>query len=337
MDDPGSKTVKQNDPEDGVKRDRFGRYMLPDPNGGERDVPWTRATTFAKSISDTYSLSMWQQRMAVLGVAQRKDLLMSAKTLHPLRDKDALNGIVEQAKEQAEAKSAARLGSALHALTEHYDATGQRDHSAEDDYVDHVDAYAQLLEDYTITTRPSWIERITVWRKYGIAGTLDRIVLFQGQPTILDLKTGRDLTYGWNEIAIQLCVYAHGAGLWNPRSLEWEAMPEGLRKDWALVIHLPAQVPEGERPTATMYKVDLRPALAAAQLCYDVREWRKTRNLATPVKPPPAEPSTDWPARIAAASSEGELKTMFMQIPSVDDMIKSAFRQRARELRELAG
>jgi hypothetical protein len=60
------------------KPDRYGRYKLVDPATGEVR-PYTRATTFAKSISDTFTLSLWSQRMVAKGLAMRPDLVGAAR------------------------------------------------------------------------------------------------------------------------------------------------------------------------------------------------------------------------------------------------------------------
>jgi hypothetical protein len=182
--------------EKGVRRDGYGRYMLPECTVGKarkQEVPFTRATTFAKSISDTYALSMWQQRMTAIGIAKRQDLRLAAATLHPTKDKDALNGVVEQAKEAAAAKSAARIGSAVHAFTEAADRGEELDAQ---EYAGHVDAYTERLTEFGLTIVPDMIERIVVWNKFSIAGTFDRVAYWQGRPIVLDLKTGRDLQSG---------------------------------------------------------------------------------------------------------------------------------------------
>lgn len=337
-----------------VKRDRFGRYLLPECNLGpapRKEVPFTRATTFAKSISDTYTLSAWSQRMTAKGIAIRQDLRMAAATLDVKADKDALNDICEQAKEAANAKSAARLGSAMHAFTERLDRVGlnpkgmtldtqEAAFAAAQEYEPNLRKYASTLRQYGIEVIPGMIERIVVWKRYSIAGTFDRLVKWNGRWVVLDLKTGRDLSYGWNEIAIQLAVYAHADGVWNPEAWRWEPMPD-MDRTTALVVHLPVVDQDQADPPCTVYQVDLQPALAACQLCYDVREWRRFRDLAVPLAlPAPGQPSDDWSARLLACASEGELRRLWAELPR--DWVRSpeaaqAFRRRAEQIRELAG
>ena len=344
--DPGTKRAAPNavKDDDGVKRDRFGRYLLPECNLGpapKKEVPFTRATTFAKSISDTYALSAWSQRMVAKGLSGRdsQDLRLAAATLDVRADKDALNEIVEQAKERANARGPARLGSAVHAFTEMLDGAAQGgaefDTADAQEFAAHVDLYKETLDQHGIVPMPGMIERIVVWKRFSIAGTFDRLATWNGEPVVLDLKTGRDLQYGWNEIAIQLCIYAHADGIWNPDAWRWDPMPDVSRKH-ALVVHLPVVE---DVPRCEVFKVDLEPALTACQLCYDVREWRRLRNLAVPVEPPAGEPTEDWALRITTAASDGELRALWQEIPADqrNATVRQAFATRAQMIRELAG
>ena len=76
-----------------VERDGWGRYKLPHPASGRKQA-WTRATTFAKSISDTFALSQWSQRMALKGAALRPDLVSLAHSLDVKADREQLNKLV---------------------------------------------------------------------------------------------------------------------------------------------------------------------------------------------------------------------------------------------------
>lgn len=294
-----------------VLRDRWGRYLLPalpklTAKGAlaapaKVNKPWTRATTFAKAIADTFALNAWSQRMAIKGIAMREDLYaLTAAT--PLEDRDKLNEIVEEAKKAAGARKAASLGTAVHAFTEAIDRgesptipkPWQRD----------VTAYRALLAQHGLSIPAKAIERIVINEKFGVAGTLDRIAkltqdltfeqpggdvvtLPSGAWFILDLKTGRDLSYGWNEIAIQLYLYASADAMWNPDTWRYEKMP-AVSQEWALVVHLPV----GEA-TATLEAINLTVAAKATPLAYEVRNWRKTRAMVYVIGTAEAPPAAD--------------------------------------------
>lgn len=254
------------------KADRYGRYRLPHPESG-RPMPWTRASTFAKSCSDTYTLSMWSQRMAIKGITMRPDLY-AATAATSLDERDALNKIAETAKEVAGAKTAAGLGTALHAFTEQVDRGQEPIIPAPWDA--DVEAYLAAMAGGGITTIPSAIERIVICTDFAIAGRYDRLVWDDGIMRVADLKTGRDLEYGWTEIAIQLAIYANATFWWDEEAREYRDMPE-VAKDRAIVMHLPVG-----QAKCTLYDVDIAAGWRAAQLCADVRAWRRQRGLATP-------------------------------------------------------
>lgn len=356
-----------------IKRDRWGRYLLTNPVSGKSE-PFTRATTFAKSISDTFTLSQWSQRMVAKGLALRGDLVSLAYTLDVKDDRDTLNKIVEDAKSAAGNKVAANMGTALHSFTQAIDEdpTAGLEYLVPESHRADVTAYRTALDEAGVRVLPYMIERVTAVPEFEVAGTMDRgldlthcrldlgeingrpVDLADGQVVIGDLKTGRDLQYGWNEISIQLAIYAMGAkacGLWNLRRNVWDP-PVAVRQDFALVIHLP--VGSGK---ATIYKVELEPARRAMELCRDVRAWRKYRVLAEPLAL--VEYSADeirhmdeyaeetsrlvgptWLERFQGAASRGELSDLFSQAVDAgvwSDALERAGSERLVQLEEKAG
>lgn len=297
------------------KPDRYGRYRLPHPTSG-RVIPWTRATTFAKSIADTYKLSLWQQRMAIKGLTLRPDLYASTAAT-PLEDKDSLNKLVESAKEVAGSKTAAGLGTALHSFTE---ARDRGEPVVPGPWSEDIEAYSAALTDHNITVEPGMIERKIICTRFSVAGTFDRIFRTEkpcpscGKSCCIgDLKTGATLEYGWNEIAIQLALYAHGDAIWDVETKEYVPMPD-LCQCTAVVVHLPVN-----QHTATLYDVDITQGWRASELCEQVREWRRARNLATPravttlVAASPVTESPSWSSRIDAATTPGELSAIWRE------------------------
>lgn len=267
-----------------IRRDHYGRYMLPEINtaaarASDDEAPWTRVTTFASTLGDTTNLSMWSQRLVAKGMATREDLRLAAFAAS-LDDKATLNEIVMAAKELSGGPAAARKGTALHSFTEYRDK-GESDDMIDAEFIPHLDAYSDALKTHGVEIMPEYIERVVAWGKYRVAGQFDRIVMWKGKPTVFDLKTGRDLSYGWQKIAVQLLCYASADGIWNPREWRWEPMPDGLRTDIALVAHLPS----GGSAECTLWEIDLLPAVEAVRISYEARDWLKTRGLATKLKP----------------------------------------------------
>lgn len=254
------------------RRDRYGRYLLPDPATG-RDRAWTRTTTLAKSASDSFALTNWQLRMAVKGLASRQDLYLLAAATH-VDDRETLNKIATDAKEAAASSAGANAGTALHAFTERIDIGEQVEVPPPWDA--DLAAYRAAVANAGVEVLPEYVERVIVNRTYGVAGTFDRIARVGGRLVIADLKTGRDLSYGWQEIAVQLAIYATADAVFDTATGRYEPMPE-VDQHRGLVIHLP--VGQGR---CSLQWVDLDAGRGGADLCAAVRSWRARRDLATP-------------------------------------------------------
>jgi len=252
------------------RHDRWGRYILPDPTTDE-ERSWTRATTLAKVIADTENLTRWKMRMVAKGVASRKDLhALAAST--PLTAKKRLDDLAQDAMEAAGASEGRNLGEALHSFTEAVDR-GQRPEIPYEWQGD-LKAYTAKLSEAGVFALTNYIERVVVCQAFGVAGTLDRIIKYDPDLHVADVKTGADLSWSWGEIAIQLALYANADAMWNGST--YEDMPV-VDREKALVVHLP--IGQGR---CDLYWVDIAAGWAAAQLCDDVKAWRKRSNLARP-------------------------------------------------------
>lgn len=314
-----------------LPRDQWGRYKLPHPLTG-KVAARTRMTTFAKSVADTYALNQWMVRMAMRGLTLRPDLLaMVAAT--PDENRDKLNELAEDAKNAASARAAANLGTAMHAFAEHADRTGTMPPGMPPELARILAARQRALADHRIVLAPSMIERTVYVPEYDLHGTFDRWgwygtdLIGEQRPEVgevLDDKTGRDLTYGQGEIAIQLAGYAHAShmlnrerfwALWNaatagkgplytPKELDpscWEPMP-ATNQDRAYVIHMPVKQAVDsptELPQVTIFQVDIKAGWEAAQLCADVRAWRKNRKLFTALSVTVPAPASAFSAAVA--------------------------------------
>lgn len=289
------------------KRDRWGRYLLPDPGepGATSALAWTRATTFAKSISDTFGLTKWQLRMALKGLTMRPDLYARAAAA-TVDDKNVLDQVAEAAKEAAGSSAGASLGSALHQFTERVDRGEQVQVPAPWDA--DVAEYQRVLAEHRIDVDPSLIERIIVVKQHHVAGTLDRIYSSSAwsKPRIGDLKTGKDLSYGWLEIAVQLALYANADAMWNGLTDRYEPMPD-VDRETGVVIHLPVGTAK-----ATVYEIDLVAGWEIAQTCAEVRGLRTRRDLAkvAAVKPAAVDPLIQ---QIQQAATEQALTALWQQ------------------------
>jgi len=120
-----------------VKRDQWGRYLLPHPQTGKQQA-WTRVTTFADVLTEKFALHGWDERNIAWGMGQRPDLVAEAAS-YPDSNHENLNGIIKQAKDAARASAPANMGTAIHRFAERVDADHPRVHAQ-------LDAHAlQLL------------------------------------------------------------------------------------------------------------------------------------------------------------------------------------------------
>lgn len=236
---------------------KFGRPLVIPPGGG-KPVPYTRCTTYVGAVEDTWALSRWQQRMVALGLAERKDLLLSVAAHR--EDKGMLDQLCESAAEAAKARAGATIGTALHSLTEQMDR-GLDVGTVPPEYAPDLAAYADATKDLTAVH----IEEFTVLDRLKIGGTPDRVVRYQGKRFIADLKTGA-IEWGFVKIAAQLAVYARSS-LYDPET--GARTPHGAELDKGIVIHLPAGTGE-----CRLYWIDLLTGWDAVRIARDVREKR---------------------------------------------------------------
>lgn len=257
------------------RRDGKGRYLIVPEDGGKA-VAHTRVTNVAKVLDDTTNIAKWQQRHVAKGLALRDDLFALASAT-PLTEKGQLNRVCKDAIEAAAASSRANVGTALHSFTEQVDRGELDVASISAPWKADIEAYCSTLSAHGIEIHPSYIECVAVCpTEYEpVAGTIDRIVGWQGSPIVADVKTGADLFWQWRSIAIQLALYSRAKSIYNPETETHSPMPE-VDQTRAIVFHLPA----GEG-TCTPYTVDLDAGWEAAQMALRVREWRRRKDLAT--------------------------------------------------------
>jgi len=254
-------------------KDRWGRYKISDPATG-KERGYTRVTTIAKVLDDSSSLADWKTRMAITGIVQRADLLAQAST--SLDDRSKLNKIANDAIESAGAYSRANLGTALHSLTQQLDL-GMKPQILAGLQAD-IETYVASIAAWDFGMRKEWIEVLLINDEFEYAGTADRIVTTRdGKICIFDLKTGTDLSYSYGSISVQLALYAHADWIYDWKTGERTALPEGLDMKEGIICHLPA----GEA-TCKFYTVDLEAGWEAAKMSFATRDWRKRKDLFKP-------------------------------------------------------
>lgn len=241
---------------------KAGRYQIV-PAGAEKTKAHTRITNFAKKLEDEFNLTMWKQRMVLLGAAQRSDITIAA--LANSDNKKELDKLSESAMEAAKANVARETGSALHRLCERVD--GGEELELPDGIAADVKAYRECL--VTLGATIELIEEVVTVPKLTLAGRFDRTVLIGDTRYIMDIKTGRDLSYSWGSIAVQLALYAAAETIYDPKTKTHRPMAK-VDQGRGLVMHLPA----GEA-TCTPLWVNLEAGRAGIALVGQLLEWRK--------------------------------------------------------------
>jgi hypothetical protein len=244
---------------------RDDRFYWITPEGGGKAERHTRATTFVKTLDDTYGLMKWEQRMAVLGLSRRPDLLAQVAAAYD-DDAAALDSIVLDAVEAAGASRGRNLGTALHKFGERVDRGELELAEVPEPWRPDVEAYRKAMDAYAFDVEV--IETTVVVPELGVAGTLDRLVSREGSELrVLDLKTGQKL---WlPSVAMQMALYAHGSTVYNMATDTHSPMPE-VNQSIGYVAHMP--VGSG---TCEIVTVDLEAGWRGAQLAYQVRAWRR--------------------------------------------------------------
>lgn len=290
------------------KRDRWGRYLLPDPQTGE-EYAWTRVSTVARTLADEWNLTQHEKRMVAKGVAMRSDLIAGAAAADPESDKSTLDKIAQQAKDHAGGQKGSNFGTALHSFAQRLDQGEALDALGAQPPLDaDLKAYAELLRAKKLI--PQHMERIVVLPELKVAGKFDRIV---GQPpgqakaaplSILDLKSGKTVEYSWLEIVIQQALYSRAALMWNQDTDTYEEMPL-VDQDRGLVIHMPVG-----RASPQLYAVNLMKGWEWAQLAMKVRAARSEakKGVAWLVEPSPAELALH---NVSRAASQQELADLW--------------------------
>lgn len=314
-----------------LPRDRWGRPLITPPDGGD-PTAYTRVTTFAKAIDDTYHLGQWAKRMVAYGMAQRRDLVLAATAITDPDDrgqKRTLNEIAEKAIEASKAGARAIAGTALHSFTEEIDRGEEIRATVPEEYLPTLEAYRLAIRFFRVLK----MEGFCVVDALRIGGSYDRILeatvegldafeaatgrrmcypdgteVQPGDVFIGDLKTGRSIDFGIGAIAVQLASYAnaedydHTLGSRSP-------LPGNPRKDWALVLHAPAG---GD--AATLVWVDIAAGWhTASEVLPMVHAWRKRKDLSYPfhVERSSVAPGPTLPEQIATAPSAEALRMLY--------------------------
>ena len=244
-----------------IPRDRWGRPLIVPPEGGS-PVPYTRATSLAGVLDDTYNLEKWKLRMNALGLVERPDLLLAVAGARDSKYK--LDKICEAAITAGKGDSGATIGTALHSLTERIDQ-GLPLGAIPDAFKPDIEAYKLA----TAELEHILFEQFVVVDYLKVGGTLDRLVEFRGERYICDIKTG-DVKFSALKIAMQMALYSTGV----PYDPAWggRGKPLQVNRHKGLLVHLPQGTGQCD-----LYFVDLDVGHAAVVVACLVRSMRKRK------------------------------------------------------------
>ena len=267
--------------------DGWGRYKLPSPSTG-RPTGYTRATTVASTLDDTYNLSRWSRRETVRHVLTAAGAAgESARLFAGLQDaldageKGNVDSILDAIDDLGGGKDAAELGTAVHAWLEAVDIGQILPADVPQEFQPYIRSYRTVLARYGLTPVPEYAERVVLndSGEETIAGTLDRIYRVEatGELILGDVKTSKTLDYSYLSISVQLALYGHASWMLKTDGTGWEPMPE-INRDYAVVLHVPSDQPE----RAEAVTMDLAYGLASTAVSLDARRRRKEAKKAVP-------------------------------------------------------
>lgn len=268
-----SKQVQEHDPGtvdqgDGIPRHkRDGRPKI-FPVGGGKGEYYTRVTTFIDCLDDKSTLSDWKLRQTLKGLSRRPDLLEDYGKLGDPdgTDKWKAKNLAEMAMQAAGAGHKAEMGTLIHEGSEALDRGEEA--NLPPDLVPDITAYSHAVKQLGLEVLE--IELFSVNDRLKCAGTMDRIVRFEGVNAVSDVKTGRAY-YG--KTAMQCAVYANSER-YDPETYERSPLvEEGADLRLGLFIH----VPLGEG-VCTIRKLDLGQGWQDVLLAEHVRNYRKRVN-----------------------------------------------------------
>jgi hypothetical protein len=268
-----------------ARRDQWGRYLVVPPGGG-KPVGYTRATTVAGTLDSGGGLAPWKAAMTAAGIIMRRGLRAEWEALMALYGSDPwyasqegkaeCKRLVEECAAVGGANDRREMGTALHTITALIDLGHPPAHLTEETERD-IQAYTEGLASAGVILLPE-VELTVVLDDFGVAGTFDRLAGVPGfaLPLIADLKTGAELSYSWQSIAVQLAIYSRANDIYQQGPAEdgsqdvRRPMPE-VDQDWGLVIWLNAGTGVLE-----LHLVDLNAGWAAFDRSMWTREWRNT-------------------------------------------------------------
>ena len=290
MSDSVSMSEFDDQPADDDFRRSNGAPMVRDPANPERWVKYSRPSGFGKDLDDESALVNWRIDRAMDGVASSPAL--SAKVAAVLGQKKGRKDLRDEAILIGRGGESADMGNALHAMTHRLES--EEGYVAVEPYAADLACYLSHLDEAGLVSEHIEVHLCSdTWRA---AGTADRIYratreltvpigppILPGQLFLGDLKTGAKLDYSLPGYCVQLAIYCDSV-FYDVTTQERSPMPDNLRTDWGLLVHMPAGT-----ATCTFLWCDLEVGREGASIVRAVRNWRSRDDFTRPFRFPPSD------------------------------------------------
>ena len=272
------------------RRAGHGVPLIMNPDTGKWDR-YKRASSAGKILDDESQLEDWKRRTAIVGAAQRPDLMAQVSVLDADANKGEIRDIVEDCIVTGKGTQRRNTGTAIHAMLDHVDLN--HDWTPAPQFKAAVQAYVDACHNYGLVAVD--VECKCVNDVYRIAGTMDRryrttrnLVTPLGEivpiGTIIagDTKTGQSLEYASGSYATQLAAYTHPDTVrYDVVANERAPFDPPTYQAFAIIVHVDAD--DGR---CDIYWVDLEAGRHALDVAEHVREWRKRTDLIVPARAP---------------------------------------------------
>lgn len=260
-----------------IPRDHLQRPRIIGLDGKVRS--YTRASTYAKSLSNADGLTQWKLRIAARGLYRQPTLFNDLRAVGPQAEHNlsVMDGVLTAAHEAGGGFDGSRWGTLLHSLTEWFDAEDYlmpRDSNIPVDVLDALDRYVELTKNVEMLA----CEGFVVLDDLQVGGTYDRICVLPdpmaGRVVVADVKTGPRIHQNVAEAAMQMSMYARGIH-YAPDGTRERGLLEHVDTSLGVIIQI-SRDGSGDR----LIPVDLDEGWRRVQLAGQVREKRTMKPIA---------------------------------------------------------
>lgn len=225
---------------------------------------YTRVSSMAETLSDSFGLGRWQQKNVVKGLLLRPDLLSAARVVS---NEGELYEIVDMAAEAGDNHVAARNGTTVHRLTERIDRGEDLPAGLPDNYVAMLEVYDKEMRRHGFEVKST--EGFVVQDKVQCAGSYDK----EMSRYVGDVKTGQNLDHIVLKASMQLAIYAAGD---HYDIGTYERVDFEVDRDRGILIWLP-YVEDPKHAECEMRWLDLKLGRSSVLQAVKVKDLRKLK------------------------------------------------------------